>query len=82
MWFTAGRAIREPQNPKNTSFLGVTQPQGSHSPYILGDTTTPRHVTYVQVSLKSDQRRLRKTAQTNKQTDKPTDTTKIMVTWP
>jgi len=38
-----------PQTPKNTSFLGVTQPQGSHSPYILGDTTRPRHITYVLV---------------------------------
>jgi len=34
-----------PKTPKNTSFLGVTQPQGSHSPYILGDTTRPRHIT-------------------------------------
>jgi len=37
-------------------------------------------MTYVQVWSKLDQRRLRKTLQ--KQTDKPTDTTKIMVTWP
>ena len=34
-------------------------------------------MTYVQVWSKSDQRRLRKTAQTNK----PTDSTKIIVTW-
>jgi len=74
-----------PKTPKNTSFLGVTQPpQGSHSPYILGDTTRPGRVTYVLVWSKSDQRRLRKTLhkQTNKQTDRQTDTTKIMVTWP
>ena len=56
-----------PKTPKNTSFLGVTQPQGSHSPYILGDTTRPRHITYVLVWSKSDQGRLRKTL--HKQTD-------------
>jgi len=33
-----------PKTPKNTSFLGVTQPQASHSPYILRDTTRPRHI--------------------------------------
>jgi len=60
-----------PKTPKNTSFLGVTQPPGSHSPYILGDTTRPRHITYVQVWSKSDQRRLRKTR--HKQTDRQTN---------
>ena len=35
------------KTPKNTSFLGLPSPQGSHSPYILGDTTRPRHTTYV-----------------------------------
>ena len=78
---TVGRdSFLSPNTPKNTSFLGVTKPQGSHSPNILGDTTRPRHITktYVQVWSKSDQRWLRKAAQTNK----PTDTTKIMVTWP
>ena len=58
--------------PLKYKFLGVTQPQGSHSPYILRDITRPRHITYVQVWSKSDQRRLRKTLQ-NKQTDKQTD---------
>ena len=33
------------KTPKNTSFLGSLNPQGSHSPYILGDTTRPRHIT-------------------------------------
>ena len=63
-----------PKTPKNTSFLGVTQPQVSHSPYILGDTTRPRHITYVLVLSKSDQRQLRKTLhkQTNKQTNQKT----------
>ena len=69
-----------PKTPKNTSFFGVTQPPGVAQPYILGDTTRPRHVTCVLVWSKSDRRRLRKTL--HKQTDKQTDTTKIMVTWP
>jgi len=43
------------------------------------DTTRPRHITYVLVWSKSDQRWLRKTL--HKQTNKETDTTKIMVTW-
>jgi len=73
-----GDSFFEPKNPKNTSFLGVTKPPGVAQPYILGDTTRPRHITYVQVWSKSDQRWLRKTAQTNRQTD----STKIMVTWP
>ena len=68
------------KTPKNTSFLGSPSPQGSHSPNILGDTTRPGHVTCVLVWSKSDRRRLRKTL--HKQTDKQTDTTKIMVTWP
>ena len=47
---TVGRdSFLSPKTPKNTSFLGVTQPQGLHSPYILWDTTRPRHITYVQV---------------------------------
>jgi len=73
-----------PKTPKNTSFLGSPSPQGSYSPYILGDTTRPRHVTCVLVWSKSDRRRLRKLCtnkQTNKQTNRQTDTTKIMVTW-
>jgi len=43
---TVGRdSFLSPKIPKNTSFLGVIQPHGSHSPYILGDTTRPGHVT-------------------------------------
>ena len=62
------------KTPKNTSFLGSPSPQGLHSPYILGDTTRPRHITCVLVWSKSDQRRLRKTLhkQTNRQTDRQT----------
>ena len=73
-----------PKTPKIQVFLGSPSPQGSYSPYILGDTTRPGHVTCVLVWSKSDRRRLRKTLhkQTDRQTDKQTDTTKIMVTWP
>jgi len=47
---TVGRdSFLSPKTPKNTSFLGVTQSQWSHSPYILGDTTRPKYVTYVLV---------------------------------
>jgi len=68
-WFTAGGAIREPQNPSKYKFWGGSpSPQGLYSPYILWDTTRPRHITYVQVWSKSDQRRLRKTL--HKQTNK------------
>ena len=38
-----------PQTPKNTSFLGVTQPPGVAQPHILGDITRPGHVTRVLV---------------------------------
>ena len=66
---TVGRdSFLSPKTPKNTSFLGSPSPQGSHSPYILGDTTRPRHITYVLVWWKSHQRRLRKTL--HKQTDR------------
>jgi len=78
-WFTAA-----PKPLKIEVFWGSPSPQGSHSPYILGNTTKPGHVTCVLVWSKSDRKRLRKTLhkQTNKHTDKQTDTTKIMVTWP
>jgi len=63
-WFTAA--------PKR---LKIQVFWGSPSPYILGDTTRPGHVTCVLVWSKSDPRRLRKTLrkQTNRQTDKQTD---------
>jgi len=73
---TVGRnSFLSPKTPKNTTFLVSPSPHGSHSPYILGDTTRPRRITYVQVWSKSDQRRLRKTLhkQTNKQTDRQTN---------
>jgi len=69
---TVGRdSFFSPKTPKNTSFLGGHPAQGSHSPYILGDTTRPRHITYVLVWPKSDQRRQGKTL--HKQTDRQTD---------
>ena len=70
---TVGRdSFLSPKTPKNTSFLGVTQPPGvAQRPYILGDTTRPRHITCVRVWSKSDQRRLRKTL--HKETDRQTN---------
>ena len=75
---TSGYAMvvhSRPQTLKNTSLWGSPSPQGSYSPYILGDTTRPGHVTCVLVWSKSDRRRLRKTLhkQTNRQTNKQTD---------
>jgi len=58
------------KTPENKFFRGSPSPQGSHSPYILGDTTRPTHITYVLVLSKSDQRWLPKTL--HKQTDKQT----------
>ena len=48
---TSGYAMVVHGRPKplKYKFLGVTQPQGSQSPYILGDTTRPGHVTCVLV---------------------------------
>ena len=75
---TVGRdSFLSPKTPKNTSFWGVTQPPGVAQPLYSRDTTRPTHITCVQVWSKSDQIRLC----TNK-TDRQTDTTKIMVTWP
>jgi len=65
---TVGRDSFWAPKPLKIQVLGVTQPQGSHSPYILGDTTRPRHITSILVWSKLDQRRLRKTL--HKQTDK------------
>jgi len=62
-----------PQTPKNTSFLGSPNPKGSYSPYILGDTTRPGHVTcpsLIQIGSKTAEKN---SAQTNKQTDRQTN---------
>jgi len=76
-WFTAA-----PKNPKIEVFGGHPAPRGrtSHSPYILGDTTRPGRVTLCPSLIEIGRRRLRKTL--HKQTNRQTDTTKIMVTWP
>ena len=72
-----------PKIPKNTSFLGVTQPPGVAQPlYILGDTTRPRHNMYPSLIEIGSKTAEKNSAQTIKQTDRQTDTTKIMVTWP
>ena len=42
-----GDSSLSPKTPKNTIFLGSPSPQTLHSPYILGDTTRPRHITSV-----------------------------------
>ena len=47
---TVGRdSFLSSKTTKNTSFYGLSSPQGSHNPYILEDTTRPRHITYVLV---------------------------------
>ena len=69
---TVGRdSFLSPKTPTKTSFKGSPSPQRSYSPYVLEDTTRPRHITCVLVWSKSDQRRLRKTL--HKQTDKQTN---------
>jgi len=68
---TVGRDSFLSPKPQKYKFLGVTQPQGSYSPYILGDTTRPGRNICVLVWSKSDRRRLKKLC-TNKQTDKQT----------
>jgi len=68
-WFTAA-----PKPLKIQVFWVSPSPQGSYSPYILGDTTRPGHVTSLTCVLvwsKSDRRHLRKTL--HKQTDRQTD---------
>jgi len=64
-----------PKTPKNTSFLGITQPPGvvhGTAIYSRGHNYRPGHVTCVLVWSKSDRRRLRKTLhkQTNRQTNR------------
>jgi len=68
---TVGRdSFLSTKTPKNTSFSGSPSPQGSHSPYILGDTTSPRHITYVlEIGSKTTEKN---SAQTNKETNQQT----------
>ena len=45
---TVGRdSFLSPKPLKIQVFRGHPAPHGSHSPYILGDTTRPRHITHV-----------------------------------
>ena len=68
---TVGRdSFLSPKIPKKTSFLGVTQPPGVAQPLYSRGHNWTRHITYVLVLSKSDQRRMRKTL--HKQTDKQT----------
>ena len=74
---TVGRdGFLSPKPLKIQVFRGHPAPRVAQPLYSRG-TTRPRHITYVLVWLKSDQRRLKKIC-----TNKQTDTTKIMVTWP
>jgi len=76
-WFTA------PKTPKNTSFLGVIQPPGVAQPlYSRGHNLTRTCnmcPSLIQIGSKTAEKN---SAQTNRQTEKQTDTTKITVTWP
>jgi len=70
---TVGRDFLSPKPLKIQVFKGSPSPQGSHSPYILGDTTRPGHVTcpsLIQVGSKTAEKN---SAQTNKQTDRQTN---------
>ena len=65
---TVGRdSFLSPKTPKNTSFLGVTQPRGLHSPYILGDTTQTYNMcpSLIEIGSKTAEKN---SAQTNRQT--------------
>ena len=68
---TVGRdSFLSPKTPKNTSFQGSPISQGSHSPYILGDTTRPRHITcpsLIEIGSKTAEKN---SAQTNRQTNR------------
>ena len=59
-----------PKTSKNTSFLGATSPQASHSPYILGDTTRPRHITCPSLIESGSKTAEKNSAQTNRQTNR------------
>jgi len=71
---TVGRdSFLNPKTPKDTSFLGVNQPQRSHSPYILGDTTRPRHNICPSLIEMGSKTAAKNSAQTNRQTNRQTD---------
>jgi len=63
-----------PKTPKNTSFLGVTQPLYSRGHnYTRTCNMCP---SLIQIGSKTAEKTL------HKQTDRQTDITKIMITWP
>jgi len=68
---------------KNLSFLGVTQPPGvAQHLYSTGHNYTQTYnicPSLIEIGSKTAEKN---SAQTNKQTDRQTNTTKIMVTWP
>jgi len=69
MWFTAA-----PKPQKIQVLLGSPSPQGSHSPYILGDTTRPGCVTLCPSLIQTGSKTAEKnSAQANKQTNRQTD---------
>jgi len=53
------------KTPKNTSFKGSPSPQGSHSPYIIGDTTCNICPSLIEIGSKTAEK---SSAQTNRQT--------------
>jgi len=59
-----------PKTPKNTSFWESPSPQGSRSPYILGDTTRPGRVTCPSLIHIGSKTAEKNSAQTNRQTDR------------
>jgi len=77
MWFTAA-----PKTLKIQVF-GVTQPPGVVQPLFSRGHNYTRtcniSTSLIHIGSKTAEKN---SAQTNKQTDKPTDTTKIVVTWP
>ena len=59
-----------PKTPKIQVFWGSPSPQGSYSPYILGDTTRPGHVTCVSLIQIGSKTAEKNFAQTNRQTNR------------
>ena len=80
---TIGRDSFRATRPLKYKFLGVTQPPGVAQPlYSRGHNQTQTYnicPSLIEIGSKTAEKN---SAQINKQTDKPTDTTKIMVTWP
>jgi len=70
---TVGRdSFLSPKTPKNTSFLGVTQPPWVTQPLYSRDTTRPRHITcpsLIEIGSKTAEKN---SAQINKQADRQT----------